>query len=120
VIETKGKPEEAAPPPEDREEGNLTKLNAAINELRGSLRARLFDAGLNAKEEVQVRSLVESLSRAEGISAVVFDGVVTQKIADIAVDKNLKYIVGMRVRLDRAPPANIKIFTPDDLRRRQR
>ncbi|MCJ7720395.1 MAG: hypothetical protein MUO36_02885, partial [Candidatus Hadarchaeum sp.] len=75
---------------------------------------------LNAKEEVQVRSLVESLSRAEGISAVVFDGVVTQKIADIAVDKNLKYIVGMRVRLDRAPPANVKIFTPDDLRRRQR
>ncbi len=120
VIETKGKLEEAAPPPENREEGNLTKLNAAINELRGSLRARLFDAGLNAKEEVQVRSLVESLSRAEGISAVVFDGVVTQKIADIAVDKNLKYIVGMRVRLDRAPPANIKIFTPDDLRRRQR
>jgi len=120
VIETKGKPEEAASPPEDREESNLAKLNATINELRGSLRARLLDAGLNTKEEVQVRNLVESLSRAEGISAVVFDGVVTQKIADIAADKNLTYIVGMRVRLDRAPPANMKIFTPDDLRRRQR
>jgi hypothetical protein len=32
----------------------------------------------------------------------------------------LKYIVGMRIRLDRAPPANVKILTPDDLRRRQR
>ncbi len=120
VLETKGKPEEAAPKPEARGENDFVKLNAVINELRGTLKARLLKNNLETLEEVQVRDLADSLSKAAGVTAVAFDGVVTQKLVDIAVDKNVKYLVGMRVRLDRAPPASLKILTPDDLRRRPR
>jgi phosphohistidine swiveling domain-containing protein len=67
-------------------------------------------------EELQVRDLAERLSKATGIHAVVFDGVVTQKLADVAAEQGIKYLVGMRARVDRMP-AKVRVLTLDELRR---
>jgi hypothetical protein len=52
----------------------------------------------------------------DGVSAIVFDGEVTQELADIASKRGLKYLVGMRARVER-PPVNLRILTIDELRR---
>lgn len=121
VIEMKGRPEtpEAAPQPEAREGQDLAKLNTALNELRGTLKARLLNENMETSEEIHVRDLNDRLAQASGVGAVVFDGVVTQRLAEIAVEKGVKYLVGMRVRVERMP-AGLRVLTPDDLRRRPR
>jgi len=120
LIEVKGRPEAPeAPEPEERKRQELAKLNAVLNELRGTLKARLLDGALETVEEVQVRDLADRLAKATGVGAVVFDGVVTPKLADIAAERGLKYLVGMRVHVEKMP-AGPKVLTPEELRRRPR
>ncbi len=64
-------------------------------------------------EEIEVRQLAEKFKESEDVKAIVFDGVITQKLADLSEEKNLKYLVGMRERLKKKPN-NIKILTPED------
>jgi len=66
-----------------------------------------------------VRDLNNRLAQASGVGAVVFDGVVTQRLADIAAEKGVKYLIGMRVRVERMP-AGLRVLTSDDFRRRPR
>ena len=83
--------------------------------MRGTLKADLLDERLEKIEEMQVRDLKEKLPQMEGVSAIVFDGVVTQELADAAAGKGLRYLVGMRARVERAP-ANLRVLTIDELR----
>lgn len=122
LVELKGKPEalEVAPAAlESQGEHDFSKLASIAGRLRGTLRACLLDGKLEKMDEVQVRDLKEKLPQMSSIGAVVFDGVVTQELADIAAEKSLKYLVGMRARVDRMP-ANVRILTIDELHRQSR
>jgi DNA primase len=101
---------------ESQEERELTKLGAIANKLRGTLKADLLDEKLEKVEEMQVRDLKEKLPQMTNLGAVVFDGVVTQELANIAAEKGLKFLVGMRARVER-PPSNLRILTVDELHR---
>jgi len=101
--------------PESREEGDFDKLEGIAGKLRGTLKASLLDEKLEKIEETQVRDLKERLPQMDGVSAIVFDGVVTQELADIAAERGLKYLVGMRARIER-PPENLRVLTIDELR----
>ncbi|MEM2889921.1 MAG: DNA primase DnaG [Candidatus Hadarchaeum sp.] len=118
IAELKAKPEAQIPAPKvtQPEGGDLDKLAAAAAQLQGTLKAWLFDSRFEKVDEIQVRDLKERLPQMSGISAVVFDGVVTQELAEIAADKGLKYLIGMRVRVDKMP-SNLRIYSLDDLRR---
>ena len=104
---------------ESQRESDLAKLESIASKLRGTLKATLLDGKIEKIEEMQVRDLKEKLPRIDGISAVVFDGVVTQELADIAAEKGLKYLVGMRARVEKSPE-NLRILTIDELRQRYR
>lgn len=118
IAELKAKSEAQIPAPKavQPEVGDLDKLAAAAAQLQGTLKAWLFDSRLEKVDEIQVRDLKERLPQMSGISAVVFDGVVTQELAEIAADKGLKYLIGMRVRVDKMP-SNLRVFALDDLRK---
>ena len=117
MAEQRGRPA-PAPAPKAAEEGEdeMGKLEAAINKLRGSLKAQLLNEKLEPIEEVQVRDLKEHLPKAQNVMAVVFDGVVTQELAELAAGHGVRYIVGMRSRTE-SVPKNLKILTFDELRR---
>lgn len=119
LAELKGKPEVAPAALESHVEHDFSKLAGIAGRLRGTLRACLLDEKLEKMDEVQVRDLKERLPQMSSIGAVVFDGVVTQELADIAAEKGLKYLVGMRARVDRVP-ANVHILTIDELHRQSR
>ncbi|MCI4396494.1 MAG: DNA primase [Thermoprotei archaeon] len=70
-----------------------------ISELRGTLEAILYDESWNKIGRVPVRDLYAELEKAEAgkIRAVVFDGIVTQRIMDAASSKGVKLIVAARI-----------------------
>ncbi|MGC8816992.1 MAG: DNA primase DnaG [Candidatus Hadarchaeum sp.] len=114
AAEYRAKPAVAQP----AETGNseLHGLENMTNKLRGTLKAQLLNEKLELIEEIQVRELKERLSQAQNVKAVIFDGVITQELAELAAEKGVQYIVGMRSRVESVPP-NLRVLTLDDLRR---
>lgn len=94
----------------------LEQLEKYTSRLRGTLKAQLLDERFEPIVETQVRDLRDVLPRTGGVKAVVFDGVVTQELADLAAERGISLVVGMRSRVGSAPK-NVRILTLDDLRR---
>ncbi|MFH1322300.1 MAG: DNA primase, partial [Methanobacteriota archaeon] len=69
-----------------------------ISQLSGSLSARMLDDNNNIIQEVAVRDLATALKDINGnIISVVFDGVITQRIVDIASEKGIVNLIGAKV-----------------------
>jgi DNA primase len=87
----------------------------ARKELEGTLEAVLFNEKMDQLERLPVSGLAEKLQQAEGIDTVVFDGVITQRLVDIANDKNVKYLVAARVSDVVKQPLKVHLLTFADL-----
>ena len=90
-------------------------LERMLSELEGTFKARLLDSDWNVLKETTVRDLVSELRAYNGgeVNAVVFDGVVTQRIVDLAMQKGLKFVVGVKRGDVVRVPVSLKIFTAD-------
>ncbi len=86
-----------------------------LNEISGSLKAVLFDIDDKEIKKIPVRELTDSLKKSDNISAVVFDGIITQRLLDIANSKNIKEIVGIKIGNVVKMPASVKVLTKKDL-----
>jgi len=84
-------------------------------ELRGTLEAILYDEEWKPLKRVAVRDLVKTLSEAEAVAYVLFDGVVTQRIVDVAQTRGLKALIGARLGDVVRLPEGLVIATIDDL-----
>src|SRR3989304_3337652 len=69
----------------------------ARKELEGTLEAVLFSEKMEQLERLPVSGLAEKLQQVEGVDTVVFYGVITQRLVDIAKDKNVKFLVAARL-----------------------
>jgi len=116
TAEYRVRPAPATAQAAEAENGDLNELENKINTLRGTLKAQLLNDKLELIEEVQVRDLKEQISKTRNIKAVVFDGVVTQELADLAAGKGVQYLIGMRSRVE-SVPKNLRVLTLDELRR---
>jgi DNA primase len=72
------------------------KLQQSLVELEGTLRARIYGAGVTLKSEVPVRDLMAALGAAEAPYAIVFDGIITQRLVDLAEQKGARYVIGIK------------------------
>ena len=80
-------------------------------ELRGSLEGILLDSNMNEIARLPVSELASKLVEYQGIDTIVFDGVVTQRLVDLAEERGVKLLVGDRIAdLARRPPS-IRIMT---------
>jgi DNA primase len=85
-----------------------------VDELDGTLSARLFDRNQNVLREVAVRDLARELKEANGdVNGVVFDGVVTQRILDIAAEKGLEYLIGAKLGNIAKSPVCVRVITKE-------
>ncbi|MCE8423359.1 MAG: DNA primase [Candidatus Methanoperedens sp.] len=119
--EFKGEPR-AEPKAEPREEPKREKevkespFHEHIKELSGTLSARFIDENNNTLNEMPVRDLATALKDANGnIKSVVFDGVITQRIVDIASDKGIENLIGAKMGSLVKSPASIHIETSNQL-----
>jgi len=62
-----------------------------------------------------VSELAERLKEIDGVDTVVFDGVITQRLVDIASEKKIKYLVAARISDVIKQPLNVKLLTFDSI-----
>lgn len=86
-----------------------------IKALQGSLEALILDKNYNVIKRMPVRDLAENLQGEQEALAVVFDGVITQRLIDIAEVKSVKYLVGARVGNVVKKPYGVELLTIDEL-----
>ncbi|MEA2076128.1 MAG: DNA primase DnaG [Euryarchaeota archaeon] len=100
----------------EKEEKTPTQnpFKTQLEELEGTFKARLLDKEKNLLKETTVRDLAKELKETdENANCVVFDGVITQRIVDIAKEKDLEYVVGIKVGDVVKMPASLKILTSE-------
>ncbi len=93
----------------------LEKYREMLLQLGGSSTARLLDEGDAVVTEVPVRELVETLKTAKQTRAVVFDGIITQRILDIAAEMNMHSVVGTKMGTITKQPTGVVVWTRSDL-----
>lgn len=91
------------------------KYKSILNEVSGSLKAVLLDKKGKKIKKIPVRKLTDSLKKSKKISSVVFDGIVTQRLLDIADSKNLNVIVAMKMGNVVKKPESVVVITKKDL-----
>lgn len=102
--------------PKRKKNKKTEKFRKFFSDLSGTLKAYLLDEEANVIKEVAVRDLAVALQNSkEKISAVIFDGVVTQRLVEIASDKEVEYLVGAKVGNVTKKPAELRLFTARDL-----
>jgi DNA primase len=68
----------------------------SLGELHNTLRGRLYDHSGKMVSEVPIRELIQEIQDAPDISAVVFDGIITQRLIELANKRGVREIYGIR------------------------
>ncbi|MEM3736945.1 MAG: DNA primase DnaG [Candidatus Bathyarchaeia archaeon] len=87
----------------------------AVNQLRGTFEAVLLNDRLEPIGRLPVSELAEKLPSFDNISAAIFDGVITQRLVELAAEKGVKYLIGGRVSDVVRRPPNLRILTFDEV-----
>jgi len=80
--------------------------------LKGTLTARILDPQDKVIEEIAVRDLASRLKAyKDNVLSVVFDGVITQRLVDIASSNSIKNLIGVKIGNIAKVPADMEILT---------
>jgi len=88
-----------------------------VKGLQGTLESVLYSSDWSEVKRMPVRDLVPSLESLEPgkIHAIAMDGIITQRLLDIAHAKNVKLVIGARIGRIQFKPQNITILTFNEL-----
>ncbi|OYT62050.1 hypothetical protein B6U67_04930 [Methanosarcinales archaeon ex4484_138] len=85
-----------------------------MDEIAGTFTARLIDPEDKILKEVPVRDLASELKEMEkSVKTVVFDGVITQRLVDIAFERGVEHLMGIKTGRLAKVPVSINIHTVD-------
>ena len=87
-----------------------------LRELTATHNAKILSADNTVINELPVKSLVDTLRvNSEGVAAIVFDGIISQRIVDVASEKNIPTVVGVKKGNIPKMPADLTLWTKEDL-----
>jgi DNA primase len=86
------------------------------DKLEGTLEAVLFSKDMKEIERLPVSKLADKLDDVKDVDTVVFDGVITQRLVDIASRKNIKYLVAARISDKIKQPLNMNLVTLKEIK----
>jgi DNA primase len=89
-------------------------IGKAAKALQGTLEAVLLNDKMEQIEQLPVSQLAEKLQQTSNVDTVIFDGIITQRIVDIAGEKNIKRIVASRISEAVKPVLNVELITYQD------
>ena len=87
----------------------------AAKELSGTLEAVLLNKEMKQVDRMPVRELATKLQQMKDIDTVVFDGVITQRLVDIAAKRNVNYVVAARISKAMKQPLKVKLMTFEEI-----
>ncbi len=85
-----------------------------MKKLSGTLEAVIYDDHWTEVKRIPVRDLVDTLQQLPNAYAVVFDGVCTQRLVDVASSKGVKLLIMSRVGNITKVPTDMLILTIDE------
>ena len=86
-------------------------LASFVDNLSGQEGLLLGEDKVVLKENIPISELRDSILATDNIETVIFDGIVTQRILDIAKDRGVKTIVGAREHDVTKKPLDITVYT---------
>jgi DNA primase len=89
-------------------------VSQTAKELQGTLEAILLSETFEQMERLPVSQLAEKLQQTTGVDTIIFDGIITQRIVDVASEKNIKRIIASRVSEAVKPALNVELVTFQD------
>lgn len=109
--------------PPTREKEEVVKIDIpqpvleTIKDLKGTLEAIIYDDKWNEKARVQVKDLYDTLEKmGEGeVFAIVFDGIITQRLLDLASKRKVALLIGAKLGNIERRPGNVTMLTFDDI-----
>ncbi len=105
------KPPESPVPKADAAKLSKEDLMAELESLGNTLRARFYNGDLQLISEVPVRDVIKSLGETKNVNAIVFDGIITQRLADLASRQGVKVLVGLKIGNVNKVPEDIEIIS---------
>jgi len=93
----------------------LEKYRDMLQQIGGSSKAKILNENDSVAAEVPVRNLVETLRVNRQARVVVFDGIITQRILDIASEIGMRSVIGMKMGTITKQPQGIDVYTKTDL-----
>jgi DNA primase len=82
-----------------------------LEELNNSLKARFFDDKNTMTKEMKVRDVIKTLEESPSVATIVFDGIITQRLVDLAAQKGTQIIAGVKIGNVKKKPEGIEIVT---------
>ncbi len=103
-------------PQEEENNEMVEKFKRFFTDLKGTLKAYLLDQEGNIIKEVAVRDLASALdSSREKVNVVIFDGIITQRLSEIAAEKGVDYLIGDKIGNLTKKPAEIRLLSSNNL-----
>ena len=108
----------AAPEPvieeEPIEDDEVTLMKDMLKEFEGTGSGAILDEALNMTKEVEVEEIYDEIKNIEGSAdTVIFDGIISQRLVDVASNKGIKKLVSFRSMNIVKKPDDVKIITID-------
>ncbi len=82
-----------------------------LDELENTLNARFYNEHYERVAEVPVRDVIKKLGESRNTTAIIFDGIITQRLVDLAAKQNVKTLVGIKLGNVNKTPEGIEIIT---------
>ncbi len=120
VTDKKGQ-EERQKEPEKRAVKQLTpeqeKMRQMLDDMGGTSKAVFIDSSGSRVQDVAVRDLVNILREQEEgkIGGVVFDGIITQRILDLAAEKKIPFLAASKLGSITKQPDSVAIWVKEEL-----
>jgi DNA primase len=92
------------------------QIVGAVGKLEGTLEAVLFNEKMKQIERLPVSGLAEKLNQTDDVDTIVFDGVITQRLVDIASQKKVTHIVAARISDSIKQPLGMHLLTFADVK----
>ncbi len=87
----------------------------AVTNVKESFKAILFGSDKKVLVECGVADLAKTLESQDSVDAVIFDGVVTQRLVDVANSKKVTLLIGAAKADIEKKPATMRVATFDDV-----
>jgi len=94
------------------EDDEVSLMKDMLKEFEGTNCGAILDEAFNMTKEVEVEDIYEEIKNIEGTAdTVIFDGVISQRLVDVASQKGIKKLVAFKSMNIVKKPQNIKLIT---------
>jgi hypothetical protein len=88
------------------------EVAALLGQIEGTLNARIYDESMSMLKEVPVRDVTKELD-VPNAHLVILDGIITQRLVDLAEAKSIKSLAGIRVGNLFRRPEKVTLWTKE-------